>query len=64
VRSVAGQAQGGDVEVRYSMDWRREEAAAVNRLVAMKVQRRGRRRPASGSSGRHREAASVLGREK
>jgi hypothetical protein len=63
VRSVAGLAQGGDVEVRYSMDWRREEAAAVNRLVAMKVQRRRRRRPASGSSGRHREA-SVLGREK
>jgi hypothetical protein len=28
VRSVAGLVQGGDVEVRYSMDWRREEAAA------------------------------------
>jgi hypothetical protein len=46
------------------MDWRHEEAVAVNRLVAVKVRRRRRRRPASGSIDRHREAASVLKREK
>jgi hypothetical protein len=52
------------VEVRSSTDWRCEEAAEVNHLVAMKVWRQRRRPPVSRSDGRCREAASILMREK
>jgi hypothetical protein len=46
------------------MDWRCEEAAEVNHLVAVKVRRQRRRPPVSGSGGWRREVASILMREK